>query len=188
MKYVKSFDQYLTEKALNEAAGDKEASKILLKVADGLSKELKKEKDPDLIKAYTGDVKDYKLISDIAKDDIKKASKKWSNLDTVSRDCIVDYLSKKDAKALADAFGVEINENNEIVIVVSVVEKLTNRKEQIEFIITNADDAGYPDLKNREFIESLTDLGVTNFYLMMLTILTYNDSRVSKPVEKTFTK
>ena len=54
---------------------------------------------------------------------------------------------------------------------------IENRNSQINFIVSNAEKAGYPDLTNKEFVTSLTDLALTNFCKMIGVIITYNDDR-----------
>lgn len=113
MKHIKTFEDFVNESSdsVNESAGNKEASILAMKVADGLKKQSQKEKDSDLQKTYSDDAKDWVSLADLAKSDLRKALKKYQRLDTMSREYLVDYLSKKDANKLADAFGVSLRED-----------------------------------------------------------------------------
>jgi hypothetical protein len=112
MKHIKTFEQFINESNdfVNEGAGDREVAALAMKVADGLKKDAKKEKDSEMIKTYNDDAKDWVALSDLAKSDIKKAMKKYRRLDTASQEYLADYLNKKDAAKLADAFGMSLRE------------------------------------------------------------------------------
>jgi hypothetical protein len=71
-----------------------------------------------------------------------------------------------------------VNESSETEIKVEIKPDVADRNQQIQFILKNATKAGYPDLENEEFVSSLTDTAVQNFYKMLELILTYNDPRV----------
>ena len=179
MKYIKTFEQFVNESAVNEGAGDSALAASLSRVADKLEKIASKETDKDLAKTYASDAKRYRNMSDMAKKDVKAAKRSFARIDTAAKDHLADYLPKGVAKKILNTFGYDMNESNQIVENENVINEdhIDDRKGQIQFILNNADKAGYPDLNNEEFVSALTDKAIENFYKMLELILTYNDSR-----------